>query len=89
MANNINTQSTALAKSQEKRFIKSLARIDITLFIVAAIISLDTIATIANWWLTIFILGSICSPYLLNTNLNAYGRDWFSVRRRGRPLSMG
>ncbi|MCX6449960.1 MAG: amino acid permease, partial [Actinobacteria bacterium] len=48
MANNINTQSTALAKSQEKRFIKSLARIDITLFIVAAIISLDTIATIAT-----------------------------------------
>ena len=48
MANNINTQSTALAKSQEKRFIKSLARIDITLFIVAAIISLDTIATIAK-----------------------------------------
>ena len=48
MANNINTQSTALAKSQEKRFIKSLARTDITLFIVAAIISLDTIATIAT-----------------------------------------
>ena len=48
MAKNINTQSTALAKSQEKRFIKSLARIDITLFIVAAIISLDTIATIAK-----------------------------------------
>jgi glutamate:GABA antiporter len=48
MAKNINTQSTALAKSQEKRFIKSLARIDITLFIVAAIISLDTIATIAT-----------------------------------------
>jgi hypothetical protein len=39
MAKNINTQSTALAKSQEKRFIKSLARIDITLFIVAAIIN--------------------------------------------------
>ena len=48
MAYNTNTQLTALAKSQEKRFIKSLARIDITLFIVAAIISLDTIATIAT-----------------------------------------
>jgi amino acid transporter len=48
MANTLNTRSTALAKSQEKRFIKSLARIDITLFIVAAIISLDTIATIAT-----------------------------------------
>lgn len=48
MTTNINTQLTQLAKSQEKRFIKSLARTDITLFIVAAIISLDTIATIAK-----------------------------------------
>lgn len=48
MAYNTNTQLTELAKSQEKRFIKSLARTDITLFIVAAIISLDTIATIAT-----------------------------------------
>jgi amino acid transporter len=48
MSFNTNNQLTALAKSQEKRFIKSLARIDITLFIVAAIISLDTIATIAT-----------------------------------------
>lgn len=48
MAINSNNQLTELAKSQEKRFIKSLARTDITLFIVAAIISLDTIATIAT-----------------------------------------
>jgi amino acid transporter len=48
MAINTNLQSTVLAKAQEKRFIKSLARLDITLFIVAAIISLDTIATIAK-----------------------------------------
>ena len=48
MNTNNNTLSTQLAKSQEKRFIKSLARTDITLFIVAAIISLDTIATIAK-----------------------------------------
>jgi len=48
MANNSNMQSTALAKSQESRFIKSLARVDIILFIIAAIISLDTIATIAT-----------------------------------------
>lgn len=48
MSTNNNTLSTQLAKSQEKRFIKSLARTDITLFIVAAIISLDTIATIAK-----------------------------------------
>ena len=48
MAINSNLQSTVLAKAQEKRFIKSLGRLDITLFIVAAIISLDTIATIAK-----------------------------------------
>ena len=48
MATETNLRSTILLKTQEKRLIKSLGRIDITLFIVAAIISLDTIATIAT-----------------------------------------
>jgi len=43
-----NTQLTTLAASQEKRLIKSLGRIDIILFIIAAYISLDTIGTIAT-----------------------------------------
>lgn len=48
MALDTNLRSTNFLKAQEKRLIKSLRRTDITLFIVAAIISLDTIATIAT-----------------------------------------
>ena len=43
-----NTQLTTLAAVQEKRLIKSLGRLDIILFIIAAYISLDTIGTIAT-----------------------------------------
>ncbi len=39
---------TELAQQQSKRFIKSLRRVDIVLFIVAAVISMDTIGTIAS-----------------------------------------
>jgi len=38
---------TDLAAQQEKRFVKSLDRLDIVLFIVAAVISMDTIGSIA------------------------------------------
>jgi len=39
---------TELAAEQSKRFIKSLRRADIVLFIVAAVISMDTIGSIAS-----------------------------------------
>ena len=42
-----NTHLTSLAAKQEKRLVKSLGRIDIILFIIAAYISLDTIGSIA------------------------------------------
>jgi len=42
-----NTHLTALAVQQEKRLVKSLGRLDIVLFIIAAYISLDTIGSIA------------------------------------------
>jgi len=42
-----NTHLTSLAAKQEKRLVKSLGRIDIILFIVAAYISLDTIGSVA------------------------------------------
>jgi amino acid transporter len=42
-----NTHLTTLAVEQEKRLVKSLGRIDIILFIIAAYISLDTIGSIA------------------------------------------
>ncbi len=41
-------EQTALAAAQEKRLIKSLGYADIVLFIVAAVISMDTIGTIAS-----------------------------------------
>ena len=43
-----NVKITTLAATQEKKLIKSLARVDIVLFIIAAYISLDTIGTIAS-----------------------------------------
>lgn len=43
-----NVQATKLALAQEKKFIKSLRRSDVVLFIVAAVIALDTIGTIAS-----------------------------------------
>ena len=42
-----NTHLTSLAAKQGKRLVKSLGRIDIILFIIAAYISLDTIGSIA------------------------------------------
>ena len=47
MSINENTHLTSLAAQQEKRLVKSLGRLDIVLFIIAAYISLDTIGTIA------------------------------------------
>ena len=44
---NAKTQLTALAAEQEHRLVKSLGRLDIVLFIIAAYISLDTIGSIA------------------------------------------
>ena len=43
-----NTHLTSLAAKQEKRLVKSLGRMDIILFIIAAFISLDTIGSIAS-----------------------------------------
>lgn len=43
-----NAQLTILASKQEKRLIKSLGRLDIILFIIAAYISLDTVGSIAT-----------------------------------------
>ena len=48
MSQLINRQQTALAVEQEKKLVKSLRRSDIVLFIVAAVIALDTIGTIAS-----------------------------------------
>ena len=42
-----NTHLTTLAAKQEKRLVKSLGRLDIILFIIAAYLSLDTIGSIA------------------------------------------
>jgi len=47
MIHDENTHLTSLAAEQEKKLVKSLGRIDIILFIIAAYISLDTIGTIA------------------------------------------
>ena len=44
---NAKTHLTKLAAEQENRLVKSLGRIDIILFIIAAYISLDTIGSIA------------------------------------------
>ena len=44
---NENLHLTQLAAQQEKRLVKSLGRLDIIMFIIAAYISLDTIGTIA------------------------------------------
>jgi amino acid transporter len=44
---NENLHLTQLAALQEKRLVKSLGRLDIIMFIIAAYISLDTIGTIA------------------------------------------
>jgi len=44
---NANTYLTTLAAKQEHRLVKSLGRLDIILFIIAAYISLDTIGSIA------------------------------------------
>lgn len=43
-----NVQVTQLALEQEKKLVKSLRRSDVILFIVAAVIALDTIGTIAS-----------------------------------------
>jgi len=48
MSQSINRQQTSLAVEQEKKLVKSLRRSDIVLFIVAAVIALDTIGTIAS-----------------------------------------
>ena len=48
MSQTVNRQQTALAVEQEKKLVKSLRRSDIVLFIVAAVIALDTIGTIAS-----------------------------------------
>lgn len=56
------SEQTELAKEQEGRLVKSLAYKDIVLFIVAAVISIDTIGTIASGgiqslvWATILII---------------------------------
>jgi len=47
MANRQNNHLTKLAALQERRLVKSLGRLDIILFIIAAYISLDTIGSIA------------------------------------------
>jgi amino acid transporter len=44
----VRINQTGLAAAQEKRFIKSLRRMDIVLFIVAAVISMDTIGSMAS-----------------------------------------
>jgi amino acid transporter len=48
MSQSVNRQQTSLAVEQEKKLVKSLRRSDIVLFIVAAVIALDTIGTIAS-----------------------------------------
>jgi amino acid transporter len=48
MSQSINRKQTSLAVEQEKKLVKSLRRSDIVLFIVAAVIALDTIGTIAS-----------------------------------------
>ena len=48
MSQTVNRQQTALAVEQEKKLVKSLRRSDIVLFIVAAVIALYTIGTIAS-----------------------------------------
>lgn len=64
------THLTSLAATQEKRLIKSLARIDIILFIIAAYISLDTIGSIAAggtqslFW-AVFLVLTFMIPYAL------------------------
>ena len=50
---------TDLAAQQSKRFIKSLRRADIILFIVAAVISMDTIGTMASGGLQSVVWGAI------------------------------
>ena len=47
MSQDQNIHLTSLAAEQEKKLVKSLGRVDIILFIIAAYISLDTIGTIA------------------------------------------
>ncbi len=65
-----NTDLTPLAVIQEKRLIKSLGRIDIIFFIIAAYISLDTIGSIAAggsqslFW-AIFLVATFMIPYAL------------------------
>ncbi len=48
MSQLMNRQQTSLAVEQEKKLVKSLRRSDIVLFIVAAVVALDTIGTIAS-----------------------------------------
>jgi len=65
-----NTHLTSLAAQQEKRLVKSLGRIDIILFIIAAYISLDTIGSIAAggsqslFW-AVFLVITFMIPYAL------------------------
>lgn len=48
MSKSVNRQQTLLSVEQEKKLVKSLRRSDIVLFIVAAVVALDTIGTIAS-----------------------------------------
>ena len=65
---NKNIHLTSLAALQEKRLVKSLGRIDIILFIIAAYISLDTIGSIAAggsqslFW-AVFLVITFMIPY--------------------------
>jgi amino acid transporter len=64
----VNRQQTALAVEQEKKLVKSLKRSDIVLFIVAAVIALDTIGTIAsggleNLFWGVFMVATFMIPF--------------------------
>lgn len=68
MSQSINRQQTSLAVEQEKKLVKSLRRSDIVLFIVAAVIALDTIGTIAsggleNLFWGVFMVATFMIPF--------------------------
>jgi glutamate:GABA antiporter len=58
-------EQTALAQEQEKRFVKSLGYFDIVLFIVAAVISIDTIGTMASGGLSELIWVAVLIPIFM------------------------